>query len=163
LQRFINQCAGAIHRADPSARVSNGAWALFSTTDVTLPGSRGPANINYYRDDRLIAAGGDANGTLDFYMVHYYDWAGGANRCPFQHNAAIWELNKPLVVAEFSFVGCTNCGTNFHIALYDRGYAGALDWSFTDENPAAILDQIAGMATAHPADVLVATNRPSRR
>ena len=30
------------------------------------------ANLNYYRDDRLIAAGGDVDGTLDFYSVHYY-------------------------------------------------------------------------------------------
>ncbi len=161
VQKFVNQCAGTIHRADPSARVSNGAWALFSTTDVTLPGSAHPDNFNYYRDDRLIAAGGDAQGTLDFYMVHYYDWAGGNKRSPFQHAAATWKLDKPLVVAEFSFVGCTNCGKNLHIALHDRGYAGALDWSFTDENPAGILDQIAGMAAAYPEAVLVSTNRPA--
>jgi len=158
VQKFVNQCAGTIHRADPAAKVSNGAWALFTTTDVTLPGSAGPNNFNYYRDDRLKAAGGDPDGTLDFYMVHYYDWAGGANRSPFEHDAATWGLTKPLVVAEFSFIGCTNCGTNLHIALHDRGYAGALDWSFTDERPTAILEQIAGMAKAYPADVLVVTN-----
>jgi hypothetical protein len=163
VQKFINQCAGAIHRADPAAKVSNGAWSLYAATDVTLPGSSRPNNFNYYRDDRLIAAGGDPDGTLDFYMVHYYDWAGGANRSPFQHDAATWGLTKPLVVSEFSFFGCTNCGTNLHIALHDRGYAGALDWSFTDESPTAILDQIAGMAKAYPADVLVDTNGQVRR
>lgn len=158
VQKFVNQCAGTIHRADPSAKVSNGAWALFSTTDVTLPGSALPNNFNYYRDDRLISAGGDTNGTLDFYMVHYYDWAGGTNRSPFQHDASIWGLDKPLVVAEFSLAGCTNCGSNLHLTLHDRGYAGALDWSFTDANPTAILGQIAGMFHACPADVLVVTN-----
>ena len=163
VQKFVNQCAGTIHRADPSAKVSNGAWSLFSTTDTTLSGSALPNNFNYYRDDRLISAGGDTNGTLDFYMVHYYDWAGGANRSPFQHDASTWGLTKPLVVAEFSFVGCTNCGTNFHITLHDRGYAGALDWSFTDESPTAILNQIAAMAKVYPADVLVVTNGQVRR
>ena len=163
VQKFVNQAAGTIHRADPSAKVSNGAWALFSATDVTLPGSALPGNFNYYRDDRLISAGGDIDGTLDFYMVHYYDWAGGANRSPFQHDASVWELTKPLVVAEFSFVGCTNCGTNFHIALHDRGYAGALDWSFTDESPSAILGQIDGVCDAYPADVLIVTNGQARR
>ena len=34
IQRFINLCAGAIHRTDPSARVTNGAVTLASVTDV---------------------------------------------------------------------------------------------------------------------------------
>jgi len=34
IQRFVNLCAGAIHRTDPSARVTNGAVTLASLTDV---------------------------------------------------------------------------------------------------------------------------------
>ena len=30
IQRFVNLCAGAIHRADPAAKVTNGAWSFKS-------------------------------------------------------------------------------------------------------------------------------------
>jgi hypothetical protein len=36
IQRFVNLCAGAIHRADSTAKVTNGAWALTSETDVNV-------------------------------------------------------------------------------------------------------------------------------
>lgn len=125
IQRFINQCAGAIHRTDPTAKVSNGSWSFYATTDV------GSGNFNYYTDARLIAAGGDPDGYLDFYMVHYYDWA-GTERSPFQHPCSYWGLDKPLVVAEFypdpstSQTACVNCGSDSYETLYQNGYAGAL-------------------------------------
>jgi len=65
VQKFINKCAGAIHRTDPGAKVSNGAWSFIAASDVE-------GGTNYYTDERLIAAGGDSDGFLDFYMVHYY-------------------------------------------------------------------------------------------
>ena len=37
IQRFINLCAGAIHRADPNALVTNGAWSFISNTDLQTP------------------------------------------------------------------------------------------------------------------------------
>ena len=33
IQRFVNLCAGAIHRADTTALVTNGAWSFYSLTD----------------------------------------------------------------------------------------------------------------------------------
>jgi len=156
IQKFVNLCAGAIHRADPSAKVTNGAWSFISQTDV------GPGNTNYYRDDRLIAAGGDPDGTLDFYCVHYYDWA-GTERSPFHHDASHWGLNKPIVVAEFypdsSGGGCVNCGSTPYQNLYNRGYAGALSWSWTDSNHGSILGHLDAMSSAHPDDVLIVDNQ----
>jgi hypothetical protein len=149
IQAFINQCAGAIHRADPKAKVSNGSWSFYAATDV------GAGNQNYYTDARLIAAGGDPDGVLDFYMVHYYDWA-GTQRSPFQHPASYWALDKPLVVAEFyPPPACVNCGSGPYENLYQSGYAGALAWSWTDSDPAAILAQMIALANAHPVDVLI--------
>ncbi len=153
IQAFVNLCAGAIHRADPLAKVTNGAWSFYSTTDV------GAGNFNYYRDDRLIAAGGDPDGTLDFYTVHYYDWA-GTQRSPFNRPASYWGLTKPLVVAEF-YPGppdCINCGSNPYQTLYNLGYAGALAWSWTDSTPSTMLGLIQGMTTNHPADVVIVRN-----
>lgn len=147
IQAFINQCAGAIHRTDPTAKVTNGAWSFYAMTDV------GSGNHNYYTDARLIAAGGDQDGYLDFYTIHYYDWA-GTERSPFQHPYSYWELDRPLVVAEFyPPPQCTNCGSAPYENLYQNGYAGALTWSWTDSDHTAMLDQLAAMYRAHPDDV----------
>jgi len=95
-------------------------------------------NINYYTDERLIAAGGDPDGFLDFYTTHYYEW-GGTALSPFHHDAAEWGLAKPLVIAEF-FMGGGDDGNpdatfgipyeDLYPTLYERGYAGALAWQW---------------------------------
>jgi hypothetical protein len=156
IQAFINLSAGAIHRTDPKAKVTNGSWSFTATTDV------GAGNTNYYTDTRLTAAGGDPLGHLDFYTVHYYDWM-GTNNSPFFHPCSYWGLDKPLVIAEFfppfrqsgDTNICTSCGATPFETLYENGYAGALTWSWTDSDHAAMLAQMADMTGAHPADVLV--------
>ncbi len=89
---------------------------------------------NYYRDDRLIAAGGDSLGTLNFYCVHYYSYgAASMALSPFSHPFSYWDLKKPTVVAEFYMEetdGITD--NNLYPNLYNKGYAGALAWSWTD-------------------------------
>ena len=155
VQAFINQCAGAIHRTDPKAKVTNGSWAFIAASDVD-------GHTNYYTDARLIAAGGDPEGYLDFYTVHYYDWAGTA-LSPFQHPYSYWRLDKPLVVAEFlPPPACKNCGSTPYENLYQNGYAGALTWSWTDSDHAAMLNQLAAMHRAHPSDVYI-TNAETPR
>jgi hypothetical protein len=150
IQKFINRCAGAIHRTDPNAKVTNGAVTFATTADV------GSGNKNYYTDAQLIAAGGDPNGYLDFYCVHFYDWM-GTPRSPFTHPCSYWGLDKPLVVAEFPPPpsGCKGCGTTPFETLYKNGYAGALTWAWTerDSNHASILGQMNAMRTAHQSDV----------
>ncbi|TVQ11427.1 MAG: hypothetical protein EA364_10485 [Balneolaceae bacterium] len=87
---------------------------------------------NYYSDEALIAAGGDQDGYLDFYTVHYYSW-GGTAISPFHHDFSYWEIDKPTVVAEF-YVEHTFgiSGNDLYQVLYDRGYAGALGWQWID-------------------------------
>jgi fibronectin type 3 domain-containing protein len=146
IQRFVNKCAGAIHRTDPTVMVTNGCWDMQAGTDVD-------GHTNYYRDDRLIAAGGDADGTLDFYCIHYYDGDGAAHS-PFLRPASYWGLDKPLVIAEFfPPPACTNCGSTPFETLYSTGYAGALTWSWTDSDHASMLGQMAAMWAAHKEDV----------
>lgn len=158
IQIFVNQCAGAIHRADPGVLVTNGCWDMQAGTDVD-------GHYNYYTDARLIAAGGDTDGTLDFYCIHYYDWAGTAHS-PFLHQASYWGLDKPLVIAEF-FPDCASqyCTSTPYETLYQNGYAGALGWSWTDVSPSLLLEQMYDIWTAHPADVEIIvssdTNAPS--
>lgn len=128
IQRFINMTAGAIHRTDSNALVSNGCWAFKVMTDIKT--SR--KNKNLYSDDRLINAGKDSLGTLDFYMIHYYDWA-KEEYSPFHHPASYWELDKPIVVGEFPAKGPYK-GIDSKAAydsLYHNGYAGAISWTWT--------------------------------
>ena len=123
LQRFVNRVAGTVHRTVPGAKISNGCWSFYAGSDIG-------SYTNYYTDERLIAAGGDEDGTLDFYMVHYYDW-GGTEISPFHHPASFWALDKPLVIGEFSANGPYE-GIDSEEAyryLYDNGYAGALSWT----------------------------------
>ena len=95
------------------------------------------ANLNFYRDDRLIASGGDSAGTLDFYCVHYYA-QNGSGLSPFVHPASYWNLSKPVVAAEFNMQLTDGvAGLALYPTLYQTGYAGGMVWSWTDfGNPA---------------------------
>lgn len=147
IQRFVNQCAGAIHRTDPQVLVTNGSWSFFASFENP------PKHKNYYTDAKLIAAGGDKDGTLDFYSVHYYDWAGEV-QSPFHHDAAEWQLDKPLVMAEFA--PKTTFGVDamqLYEELYKRGYAGGMAWSWTDAHPQIMLSEMKSVFDQHRADV----------
>jgi hypothetical protein len=197
IQRFVNLCAGAIHRADPSALVTNGAVTIASSSDVVskiAPNQElnaakmtqaekadlenwfnikyhvsfsaeeivyyikrlAATNSNYYTDERLIAAGGDAQGTLDFYSVHYY-YNNGTALSPFKHTASFWNLSKPLVVAEFAVQNTDGVAkAKLYDTLFTNGYAGALAWSWSDGSFSSHADMLAGMKSIwdkHQADV----------
>lgn len=138
VQQFVNLLAGAIHRTDPGVPVTNGSWNFRVLTDI--------GNFyNYYRDDRLIEAGGDPDGTLDFYQVHYYPEHFREDTSPFHNPADHWELDKPILIGEFSAKGVVDRGTGFRprTELPPReafehalkaGYAGALGWTWTDHD-----------------------------
>ena len=207
IQRFVNRAAGAIHRADPDALVTNGSWSFRSQTDRSpaktrrerpTPDTLAPERLdrirralsqkyrhdfsraearaafdrltrqaaprNYYTDARLIEAGGDPDGTLDFYTVHYYKWA-GSSLSPFHTDAAHWDLDKPLAVLEFALPDDTYgvSHTALYPTLYERGYAGAMGWSWADPGSTEsgethwdrALDNVARLARTHPEDVVV--------
>jgi len=215
VQRFVNLTAGAIHRTDPEALVTNGTWSFIALTDEPRPAAkaeepeslteaelaeaqrvlsrkfrsdvsraeakqfvqqlRAQTDKNYYTDDRLINAGGDPDGTLDYYNVHYYEW-GGTDISPFHHDKSQWGLNKPVVVGEFSMGLDENDDDpdasygveyeNFYTTLYDRGYAGGLGWSwfgyynneegdrYAKDWP-RMLENMETMQSEHPGDVEV--------
>ena len=205
VQRFVNLAAGAIHRTDPEAKVTNGTWNLSALTNVAVPAKISPLaflnsltveqkqrmvkefetkfglyltaqqiiekyantanNYNYYQDDRLIAAGGDPDGILDFYTVHYYSGFGPA-LSPFNHPYSAWGLTKPLVIAEFFMEDTYGIPyQNLYKQLYNTGYAGALSWQWwgdtqandnaknmNHERTAAALKD---MFISHPHDIVV--------
>lgn len=169
IQRFVNQTAGAIHRTNPNALVSNGAWSFHSLSNTTNGNSK-----NYYSDTELITAGGDSLGILDFYMVHYYDWAGTA-LSPFHNDKDSWGLNKPLVVGEFGIPSDNLFGLSkddLYETLYERGYAGALVWQWVDwyqnrgsHGPDWLrgIDQMKYMRDKYPSDINIINTMPSIR
>jgi hypothetical protein len=144
IQACTNVFAAAIHAADPAALVTNGAWTFLALGGENGPS--GPSGTNYYSDSELVAAGGQATGTLNFYEVHYYDnWGtvGAADPVsPFIYTAASWKLTKPIVVGEFWAVnspasgGGTIAANSLYTTLYKNGYAGGWAWQYANsDNP----------------------------
>jgi hypothetical protein len=127
IMRFTNRMAGAIKRAAPGVLVSTGA--------VTAE------KLSWYDDESLVDSGGDPDGTLDFYMFHYYGWNGPRNS-PFAWAASDWEADKPVVVGEFPSASWTketpssnrmqDSGNVEELLplLFEGGYAGGLFWQF---------------------------------
>lgn len=145
IQRFINHCASAIHRVKKDLKVTNGAWSLISAVDKL-------GFKNYYTDIELINAGGKEDGILDFYTVHHYDWL---NVSPFEYPCSFWDLDKPLVIAEF-FPECKNCGSfsNYEF-LYKNGYAGALGWDWQEKIREKIKKEMIYMYQNYYHDIII--------
>jgi hypothetical protein len=107
-------------------------------------------NYNYYADSRLVAAGGDPDGILDFYSVHYYtgiDPGNPTSISPFHHPAVAWGLApKVILVAEFAMQNTVGISKDsLFNNLYQAGYGGGLPWSWTDVNFSSHADMLAGM------------------
>jgi hypothetical protein len=141
IQTTVNVFASAIHGADPGAKVTNGAW-----TFIAVGGEHGQSGTNYYSDAALKAAGGMANGTLDYYEVHYYDNWGTVGQAdpvsPFIYMASSWNLDKPIVIGEFWAVaspeldGGAIAANSLYTTLYSNGYKGAWAWQYANsDNP----------------------------
>ncbi len=127
IQKTVNWFADAIHAADPSVLVTNGAQEFQYCSNVT-------GKTNYYSDSALAAVGGRPKGTLDFYEVHYYSVNGTSNSC-FLHPASYWGLDKRLVMGEF-FAQTTDgvAQADTYTYLYTNGYNGAWAWSYDADN-----------------------------
>ncbi|MCL6589809.1 MAG: discoidin domain-containing protein [Firmicutes bacterium] len=148
IQQFVNLIAGAIHKEDPQAKVTNGS------VNLALVGNVGGL-INCYSDQRLIKAGGDKLGYLDFYQVHFYPDHNDELISPFHHPASYWKLDKPVLIGEFPAKGIRESGKGFqpktsltteqaYQYALENGYAGALAWTWTNH------DGFGGVADATP-------------
>jgi hypothetical protein len=129
IQKTVNVLASAIHTTDPNARVTSGAQTFGTCSNAT-------GGTNLYSNSALTAAGGMANGTLDYYEVHYYTSNGSSVSC-FTHPASNWKLDKNLVMGEFWAVTTDGVnGSDLYTNLYNNGYNGAWAWNYTtnDDN-----------------------------
>ncbi|WP_290729874.1 T9SS type A sorting domain-containing protein [Fibrobacter sp. UBA3629] len=134
IQAFTNKVAAAIHTENPELLVSTGS-----------------VNIQYqkhWNDAALVAAGGKANGTLDFFQTHYYPYYQNDAVSPFVNTAAQMASkygydSKPMIIGEFpasgwkgdtytaSMAAKTQISTEeCYRKAFDGGYAGALAWQY---------------------------------
>jgi hypothetical protein len=128
IQECVNWFAAAIHAADPTVPVTNGSQTFDYCSNIA-------GKTNDYSDSALVAAGGKATGTLDFYEVHYYTVNGTSDSC-FMHPASYWGLDKKLVMGEF-YAAATDgvAGDDTYTYLYSNGYNGAWAWAYTTDMP----------------------------
>ncbi len=121
IQKAVNQWAAAIHAADPTVLVTNGS----QTMDYR----------SKYTDSALVAAGGKASGTLDFYQVHFYQVNGQGNNV-FANPRSYWGLSdKKLVIGEFSIDGTSPVsGSDSYKYLFDNDYDGGWAWAYTADD-----------------------------
>jgi hypothetical protein len=123
IQKTVNVLAAAIHSTDPNARVTSGAQTFGTCSNAS-------GGTNLYSNSALTAAGGMANGTLDFYEVHYYTSNGAGVSC-FTHPASNWKLDKNVVMGEFWAVTTDGVnGADLYTNLYNSGYSGAWAWNY---------------------------------
>ena len=134
VQKFTNKVAAAIHNIDKGLLVSTGS-----------------VNIQYqswWNDAELVKAGGEANGTLDFFQTHYYPYYQNDAVSPFINTAAQMAStygydSKPMIIGEFPASGwkgdtyTTSMAAKTEISTeecyrkaFDGGYAGALAWQY---------------------------------
>jgi hypothetical protein len=168
IQQFINLTADAIHRESPDAKVTTGSWNIMASSDVD-------GFTNYYRDDRLIAAGNGLYplGTLDFYQIHFFPQHYGDAWSPFHHEASYWNLEKPIVIGEFPAKGLYDFEEGYKPSTtpttqeaceyaYNNGYAGVWAWSWAghdingDFQDAAEALQV--LYDNHHCDIVIADN-----
>lgn len=158
--RITNRIAGFVHRN--SKKMASSGIASFSY-------------ITEYSDAKLLAAGGDPDGYLDFYMAHYYPEWQDAAISPFAHPAAFWNMDRPILIGEFpaNDWNATTMGPSSNQPLktsmtsiaafayaYDNGYAGALSWAMTEQNAffgsyETTAPSLSALFTAHKNDIMI--------
>ena len=167
IQKFVNLCAGAIHRADPNAKVSNGSWAA-----PALIGNKD--GNNYYTNEKLIAQGGDEDGYLDFYMFHYYPTNHGKAYSPFHQTFEYFEgygVDKKLIIGEFPARGILKSAgwllpntaqkttEQAMLWLYQNGYSGGWGWTYSNHDGNGGLDDMkdamAKLKTMYPEHIII--------
>lgn len=149
IQKFVNRTTGAIRRAQPGVKVTNGALGFLTNMEDAENGY-----WNAYSDANLIDAGGDSDGYLDFYNIHYYSWA-GVNGSPFHNAYDPNKVDKQAVIGEYypddlNVASPTIPASELGSKLMENNWAGSLVWSWTDRtseaernNMAAIIASIA--------------------
>lgn len=139
-QKFANKIASFIHNFNSELLVTVGSWSYHASGNIN-------GDTNIWCDKCLINAGGEVNGVLDYYQIHYYNWA-APGYSPFQHPASYWNVfDKAHVIGEFPnnpipfTSNSTSQGDYCYEKLYQSGYSGAWGWGFNSGDGNADFDK----------------------
>jgi PIN domain nuclease of toxin-antitoxin system len=107
VQRFVNRVAGAIRAVEPGVSLTVGSWHVCASWVGEAARTRGARHL--FSNACLVAAGGDATGTLDLYQVHAYpkeadgtDFGANAPVGDAGRTAASLGLGAPVILGEVS-------------------------------------------------------------
>ena len=143
LKKVINKMAAAIRKEVPQAKITVGALGFLSALDDSRLSFE-----NNYSDAQLQQAGGETEGYLDFYNIHYYDWAGEAGS-PFHNTFLESNLDKPAIIAEYYPDDTFQVNAQYlGVELINNGWHGSLIWSYTDRDWQAIAPVLKATETA---------------
>lgn len=121
MQRFVAELSSAIHQ-NSNHMVTVGSAAMTWNADNVLGG-----HGNIWGDDDLTPFAAD--GTLDFYQIHYYSWMDGDevnwSYSPLFNSFAGAGFDKPTVIGEFSAKDAGDLS-----GYLSNGYAGAWSWGY---------------------------------
>ncbi|KAK3577182.1 hypothetical protein CHS0354_037521 [Potamilus streckersoni] len=139
LQTFISKQAAAIHAADSMAQIT------VSSDEYHVTDAFGK---NFFSDQCLSDVGG---GRMTFYQVHTYASGGPFDsHSPMLTNSGTYNLEKPLVVGEFS-QACSQgkSAQEMFQHVYNSGFAGAWSWQWyrNQECNGPWDQQLAGMSS----------------
>jgi hypothetical protein len=159
--RITNKIAGFIHR---------------NSKKMATTGISSFQYVGQYSSSKLKTAGGDNDGYLDFYGVHYNPEYNDATLSPFAHPASFWNMDRPIMVGRFpakdwstSMIGpntglplkTTEAINDAFTYTYSNGYAGALNWAMS-ELPGAFYGDytttapaLTALFTAHKSDIMI--------
>ncbi|MDG3085329.1 cellulase family glycosylhydrolase [Vibrio hannami] len=148
--------SNAIH--DIADNLSKEVLVTTGPKSIGMYNADGFGGTNYYSDSNMINLGGN-NAALDFYSPHYYDDMGKNGAwSPFYFQASYWELDKPVVVAEFfaddnaykpasfEYFGNAVGEEELCVRLMDNNYAGAFSWQWTNQYRQSTLNCVAAAA-----------------
>ncbi len=153
IQSFINKVSGAIRKAQPKVKITNGALGFLTNVEDPEKGF-----WNAYTDINLIQAGGDLNGYLDFYNIHYYKWA-GINGSPFHNAFDTSKIDKPTVIGEYYPDNLVLQGTpnidakNLGKKLNENSWQGSIVWSWTDRTNITARNNMASIISGYNSEI----------
>ena len=144
VQRFVNRVAGAIKAVDGALPTTLGSWSACAAWAGAEAASHGARHL--FSNACLVAAGGEAAGTIDVRQVHAYPKeASGTAFAPTAavgHSAASLGLGAPVLLGEVSSrwddahasaapTTTRRSMASLHAEAVSLGYAGIFGWSFT--------------------------------
>ena len=181
VQRFVNRVAGAIRAVEPGVSLTVGSWHVCAAWVGEAARTRGARHL--FSNACLVAAGGDATGTLDLYQVHAYpkeaegtDFGTNGPVGDAGRTAASLGLGAPVILGEVSSrwdvanrgaepTSARHSTASLHAQAVELGYAGIFSWAFTcdfrTDNACVSREELAAGLRAGAAALAARDGRPA--